>query len=82
MFLIQNDNEEDGETVFRHLANEFKVCNSSISRAMQTAINNAWRSTSIDDLMMHYKARINYETGVPTPTEFIYYYKDKIKESL
>ena len=46
------------------------------------AINNAWRSTSIDDLMMHYKARINYETGVPTPTEFIYYYKDKIKESL
>lgn len=82
VFLIQNDNEEDGETVFRHLANEFKVCNSSVSRAMQTAINNAWRSTSIDDLMMHYKARINYETGVPTPTEFIYYYRDKIKENL
>ena len=82
LFLIQNENDDDGETVFNHLANELKVCNSSISRAMQTAINNAWRNTSIDDLIVHYKARINYETGVPTPTEFIYYYKDKIKESM
>ena len=47
---------------------------------MQTAINYAWRVSSIDDLMAHYKARINYETGVPTPTEFIYYYAEKIRK--
>lgn len=70
--LLIEDNEVE--------VNEFK--HYIEGRAMQTAINNAWRSTSIDDLMMHYKARINYETGVPTPTEFIYYYRDKIKENL
>lgn len=49
---------------------------------MQTAINYAWRISSIDDLMTHYTARINHQTGVPTPTEFIYYYADKIKKYL
>ena len=47
---------------------------------MQTAINNACRKSPIEDLMLHYKARINYETGVPTPTEFIYYYAEKIRK--
>jgi len=47
---------------------------------MQTAINYAWRISPVEDLILHYKARINYETGVPTPTEFIYYYADKIRK--
>ena len=59
-----------------------KFGNSSISRAMQTAINYAWRISSIDDLMTYYTARINHQTGVPTPTEFVYYYADKIRKYL
>ena len=74
------DNNEDNESVFYHLANTYKIGNSSISRAMQTAINHAWRKSPIEDLIVHYKARINYETGVPTPTEFIYYYAEKIRK--
>ncbi len=70
-------NRENG-SVFYFLANKYKVGNSSIGRAMQTAINYAWKTSAIDDLLIHYKARINYETGVPTPTEFIYYYAEKI----
>lgn len=49
---------------------------------MQTAINHAWRMSPVEDLLVHYKARINIETGVPSPTEFVYYYKEKIKKLL
>jgi len=51
----------------------------SVERAMQNSINKAWRTSDIDDLLMHYTARISSEKGVPTITEFIYYYANKIK---
>ena len=47
---------------------------------MQNAINKAWRTTDIEDLSINYTARISSEKGVPTMTEFIYYYADKLKE--
>ncbi|HKM02299.1 MAG TPA: sporulation initiation factor Spo0A C-terminal domain-containing protein [Sedimentibacter sp.] len=56
----------------------FKKTESSVERAMQNAINKAWRTTDIDDLLYHYTARINSEKGVPTLTEFIYYFANKI----
>lgn len=80
-YLINNENK-DNSSVFYYVSNKYKVANSSISRAMQTAINYAWRISAIEDLMAHYKARINHETGVPTPTEFVYYYAEKIKKLL
>ncbi len=52
---------------------------SSVERAMQNAINKAWRTTDIDDLLQNYTARISSDKGVPTLTEFIYYYANKIK---
>lgn len=79
-YLLTND--EDGDSVFYYLANKYKIGNSSVSRAMQTAINHAWRMSPVEDLLVHYKARINIETGVPSPTEFVYYYKEKIKKLL
>lgn len=82
IFYLLEDNSESKDSVFYYLANEYKVGNSSISRAMQTAINYAWRISSIDDLMTYYTARINHQTGVPTPTEFVYYYADKIRKYL
>ena len=51
----------------------------SIERAMQNAINKAWRTSDIEDLLKYYTAHINAEKGTPTITEFIYYYADKIK---
>ncbi len=51
----------------------------SIERAMQNAINKAWRTSDIEDLLKYYTAHINSEKGTPTITEFIYYYADKIK---
>jgi len=51
----------------------------SVERAMQNAISRAWRITDIDDLLLHYTAKISSERGVPTITEFVYYYANKIK---
>jgi hypothetical protein len=52
---------------------------SSVERAMQNAVNKAWRTSDIDDLAEHYKAKISSDKGVPTITEFVYYYANKIK---
>lgn len=64
------------------LAKQYKKTDSSVERAMQNAINKAWRTTDIDDLLKHYTARINSDKGVPTLTEFIHYYANKIKNHL
>lgn len=74
------EQETDGNSVFTHLSAKYKTGVSSISRAMQTAINHAWKISSIEDLLIHYKARINPEKGVPTPTEFICYYAEKVRK--
>lgn len=55
--------------------------NSSVERAMQNAINSAWRTNDIEDLLEYYTAKINSDRGVPTLTEFIYYYANKIKNN-
>ena len=81
-FIIKNDNEYDRVYVIQYLVAKYKRSNSTISRAMQNSILHAWRISSLEDLSALYTARINYETGVPTPTEFIYYYADKIKKCL
>ena len=52
---------------------------SSVERAMQNAIDKAWRTTDIDTLLRVYTAPISSAKGVPTITEFIYYYAGRIK---
>lgn len=64
------------------LAAKYRKTDFSIERAMQNAINKAWRTTDIDDLLIHYTAKISSEKGVPTLTEFIHYYAKKVKNQL
>jgi len=61
------------------IGNKYGKTDSSIERAMQNAIARAWRTTPIEELLQYYTARISSEKGVPTVTEFIYYYAGKIK---
>lgn len=61
------------------IGQKYAKTDSSVERAMQNAINRAWCSTDIEDLLAYYTARINSEKGVPTLTEFVYYYANKIK---
>ena len=81
-YIIENYNNTDKITTMQYLVRKYKKSNSTISRAMQNAILHAWRISPLEDLITHYTARINYETGVPTPTEFMYYYANKIKKQL
>ena len=81
IYFVLNQDEESSSAM-QYLIKKYKKSSSTISRAMQNSILHAWRISSIDDLQELYTAKINYETGVPTPTEFIYYYADKVKKSL
>lgn len=79
-FVITQTDKNERITVNQHLVNTYKRSSSTITRAMQNAILHAWRRSSLEDLEKYYTAKINYETGIPTPTEFVYYYADKIKK--
>lgn len=82
IYFILDKDTDTNSTVIQYLVKEYKKSSSTISRAMQNAILHAWRISSIDDLTKYYTAKVNYETGVPTPTEFIYYYADKISKNI
>ena len=64
------------------LGEKYKKTDASIERAMQNAINRAWRTSDIDDLLTYYTARIHSQKGVPTIMEFIFYYANKIQNQL
>lgn len=51
----------------------------SVERAMQNAINKAWATEDMDKLLANYTARIHSKKGVPTVTEFICYFANKIR---
>ena len=82
LYLLSKESDDGRISINQYLGSKYKKATSTISRAMQNAILHAWRVSSIEDLETYYKAKINYETGVPTPVEFIYYYVDKIKKEL
>ena len=61
------------------IASKHGKSDASVERAMQNAINRAWSTMQPDDLLMHYTSRIHSEKGVPTVTEFICHYANKMK---
>ena len=80
LFLIQN--EKSDINVIQHLTKVHKKSATTITNGIQNAIIHAWRVSAIDDLLKYYTARINHETGIPTPMELIYYYRDKIRKMI
>lgn len=80
LYLIQNPNSK--VNVIQHLTKIYKKSGNTITNGIQNAIIHAWRVSAVDDLLTYYTAKINYETGIPTPMEFIYYYVDKIKKKI
>ena len=75
-YLLSEEGENSQVSINQYLLSKHKRPTSTINRAMQNAIVRAWRVTAIEDLEK------NYNTGVPTPVEFIYYYVDKIKKEI
>lgn len=52
----------------------------AVERAMQNAINRTWKTYDIEELRKYYTARVRSDKGVPTLTEFLHYYANKIKK--
>lgn len=77
IYLLINGEERSLSTVIGEM---YRKSDSSVERAMQNAINKAWRVNDTEDLLEYYKARIDPRRGAPTLTEFVYYYANKIKE--
>ena len=82
LYLIQNKDNNNKINVIQYLTNKYKKSGTTITNGIQNAIIHAWRVMPPDDLERYYTARINYETGIPTPMEFIYFYVDKISKMI
>ena len=78
LFLIQNP--DSNVNVIQYLSKTYKKSPNTITNGIQNAIIHAWRVSSIEDLSTYYTNKVNHQTGVPTPMEFIYYYVGKVKE--
>lgn len=80
LYLVEDNTNKIN--VIQYLTKIYKKSGTTITNGIQNAIIHAWRVTPIEDLEKYYTARINYETGIPTPMEFIYYYVNKIKKMI
>ena len=74
--------KEKRSNICSEIAAKYHKTDASVERAMQNAINSAWRNTDIETLERHYHTYVNPKKGVPTITEFIYYYADKINTNI
>ena len=82
-FMLHENPEKFKEiSPLQYVANKHHMFSSSVGRAIQTAINDAWKKTAIEDLERFYTASINSNSGVPTAMELIFYFYNKIKEEL
>ena len=77
--LIYHDPETN---VSATLAGIYQKHDFSIERAIQNAIDHAWRHTDIEALLTNYTARIRSDRAAPTNMEFIYYYANKLKNEV
>ena len=68
--------------ISRILGEKYKKTSSSVERAMQNAINSAWRRLSVSELTHLYTAVIRSEKGVPTILEFTTYLARKVKNEM
>lgn len=74
--------KEHMQNVCDRIGEKYRKSASSVNRAMQNAINRAWSTSDIDELFSNYTAKIQSDKGVPTVTEFISFYAQKIKNDL
>lgn len=69
--------KDSHSNIYTIIGPKYKKSDPSIERAMQYAINRAWRTGDPDELLTMYTARINADRGVPTIMEFVYFYMSK-----
>jgi DNA-binding NarL/FixJ family response regulator len=73
---------EDPAKVLYTVAKNNNIGYNAVFSAMKVAIDKAWKSTSIDDLEKYYTACIDIREGIPYPTDLVFYYGKKIRETI
>ena len=73
--ITMNERTQNVSKIIAERHNKTEV---SIIRAMQNAIDRAWKTTDIDNLLRYYTVAINSPKGIPTITEFICFYANKL----
>lgn len=82
VYLLESQGKPNNINVIAYLTKIHKKSGNTITNGIQNAIIRAWKITPYEEIQEYYKARVNYETGIPTTMEFLYYYVDKIKRML
>jgi DNA-binding NarL/FixJ family response regulator len=82
IFLHLTKSKANSKSVLVQIAEQNDLIYSTVFRSIETAIKNAWNNSCIDDLQKHYNARVIAGTGIPSPTDFVHYYADKIRKML
>jgi len=82
IFRLVTKDKDDSDTVFHEVANVFRNRYNNVIRNMQAAIHSAWMNSATETLEQHYRAPVRSSLGVPSPTEFVYYYADQIRRTL
>lgn len=82
-FMINEDESKFSEiSPLQYVASKNNMFSSSIGRGIQTAINDAWKKTPIEDLEHLYTAKVNPNTGVPSAMELVFFFYNKVKNQL
>jgi len=76
---IMTMHSSPSQNVCTTIADKYHKSEASVERAMQNAINRAWKVNDINELLQHYTAKISSSKGNPTLTEFICYYSNKLR---
>ncbi|MCL1806601.1 MAG: response regulator [Oscillospiraceae bacterium] len=82
IFLLLTERKASSGAVLVQIAERNNLNYSSVFRAIETALKNAWSTSGIEDLQKHYNAHIVTDTGTPSSMDFIRFYADKIRRML
>lgn len=80
--FLQITSAKEAGSVIEQVALKHRHAYGTISKVMQTAINNAWDNAAPGELQEHYTAHVSVKTGVPSASDFVHYYADKIRRSI
>lgn len=74
ILAANGENQNWGKTIGK----KFGKSDSSVTHAMQYAIDNAWTNGDINNLQKYYTAQLRKDKYVPTANEFVFFYKQKL----
>ena len=80
--LNQEQSKLEEVSVLQYVGSLHHMYPDSIGRGIQTAINNVWKNTPVEDLEVLYTSVVRSSSGTPSSVEFVTYLYNKIRDKL